>query len=313
MDAAGNFTALRETPGNYHDPAISPDGKRLAMDITNGNRTDIWVYDWERDALTRLTFAADKNDAPVWTPDGKRIVYASAEKGAAANLWWIRADGGGDAQRLTASKDPQYPSSWSPDGKVLAFSQMNSATSWDVMTLPVEGSEASGWKPGAPKQFASSPAVEMLPAFSPDGRWIAHMSNESGFYEIYVRPFPGPGGKWQISNGGAHGIGGWGPEWSRNGKELLYYVPSSHQIMAVSYTTSGDSFVAEKPYVWSRGQIADRRVDINNPNFSLHPDGKRIAVLRSSSTESGPPPVKTVSFIFNFFDELRRKVPAGKN
>jgi serine/threonine-protein kinase len=313
MDPSGKFTPLRETPGNYHDLAVSPDGKRLAMDITNGDRTDIWVYDWERDALTRLTFSANQNYAPVWTPDGQRIVYASAEKGGASNLWWIRADGGGDAQRLTESKDPQYPSSWSPDGKVLAFSQSNPGTGWGIVTLTVEGSEKSGWKLGQPKQFMNAPSLELLPALSPDGRWIAYMSNESGMYEIYVRPFPGPGGKWQVSNGGGHRIGGWGPEWSRTGKELLFFVPSSHQIMAVSYASSGDSFRADKPHLWSPGQFADRRVNVNNPNFSLHPDGKRIAVLRPSSTESGPPPIKSVSFIFNFFDELRRKVPSGKN
>jgi Tol biopolymer transport system component/predicted Ser/Thr protein kinase len=313
MDASGKFTPLRETPGNYHDLAISPDGKRLAMDITNGDRSDIWVYDWERDALTRLTFSANQNYAPVWTPDGQRIVYASAEKGAAPNLWWIRADGGGDAQRLTESPDAQYPSSWSPNGDVLAFSQMKPGIGWGIMTMPLEGSEESGWKPGQPKSIAYTPSVDLLPALSPDGRWIAYMSNESGMYEVYVRPFPGPGGKWQVSNGGGHRIGGWGPKWSRNGNELLFFVPSSGQIMAVSYASSGDSFRADKPHLWSPGKFPDRRNNIFSSNFSLHPDGKRIAVFKTSSTESGPPPIKTVSFIFNFFEELRRKVPGGKN
>jgi Tol biopolymer transport system component/predicted Ser/Thr protein kinase len=313
MDAAGKFTPLRGTPGNYRDLAISPDGKRLAMDVATGNRSDIWVYDWERDAFTRLTFSAYQNEVPVWTPDGQRIVYASAEKGAAPNIWWIRADGGGDAQRLTESQDPQYPSSWSPHGEVLAYSQLNPSTGWGIMTLPVDGNERSGWKLGQPKQLAGAPALGMLPAISPDGHWVAYNSNESGIYETYVRPFPGPGGKWQVSNGGGQRIGGWGPEWSGNGKDLLFFVPASRQIMAVSYTTSGDSFRAEKPHLWSPGQIADRRFNFNKVGFSLHPDGKRIAVLRSSSSESGPPPIKTVSFIFNFFDELRRKVPAEKN
>jgi len=313
MDAAGKFTSLRGTPGNYRDLAISPDGKRLAMDITNGNRTDIWVYEWERDALTRLTFSAYQNEAPIWTPDGQRIVYASAEKGAAPNLWWIRADGGGDAQRLTESADSQYPSSWSPHGAALAFSQNIPRMGWGIMTMDVEGSEKSGWKLGQPKIFASAPSLELLPAFSPDGHWIAYMSNESGTYEIYVRPFPGPGGKWQVSNGGVNRIGGWGPQWSGNGKDLLFFVPASRQIMAVSYTTAGDSFHAEKPRLWSPGQIADRRAGFVNPIFSLHPDGKRVAVFKASATESGSAPINKVSFIFNFFDELRRKVPAGKN
>jgi len=304
MDAAGKFTPLRETPGNYDNLAISPDGKRLAMDITNGNGRDIWVYEWERDTLTRLTFKGDSNQNPVWTPDGQRIVYESSGKGGVGNLWWIRADGGGDAQRLAESKYRQVPWSWSPGGKVLAFNQNNLATGWDIMTMPVEGSEKNGWKPGQPKPFVNTSATEAYPAFSPDGRWIAYFSNESGQFEIYVRPFPGPGGKWQISTGG----GGF-PEWSRNGKELFYRTNDS-KIMVVSYATSGDSFHAEKPQLWSPGQFINRGI---SQNYALHPDGKRFAVLKAGNAETAPPPINKVSFIFNFFDELRRKVPAGKN
>jgi serine/threonine-protein kinase len=304
MDAAGKFTPLRETPGDYDHPAISPEGKRLAMDITKGNRTDIYVYDWERDTLTRLTFKGDTNLDPVWTPDGQRIVYRSAEKGAVANLSWIRADGGGDAQRLTQSNYSQFPWSWSPDGKTLAFEQNNPGTGFDIMTMSVEGSEKTGWKPGEPKPFVNTPATEVQPAFSPDGRWIAYMSNESITTEVYVRPFPGPGGKWQISTGG-----GLFPQWSRNGKELFYRTNDS-KIMVVSYTTSGDSFHADNPRLWSPGQFTNRGTSLN---YALHPDGKRFAVLKAGNAETAPPPINKVSFIFNFFDELRRKVPAGKN
>ena len=105
MDREGKFTPLRETPGDYRNPAFSPDGKRLALEINDGKRSDIWVYEWERDTLTRLTFAGESNGYPVWTPDGQRIAYSSQEKGGAINLWWIRADGAGDAQRLTESKN----------------------------------------------------------------------------------------------------------------------------------------------------------------------------------------------------------------
>ncbi len=305
MDAAGKFTPLRETPGNYNNLAISPDGRRLAIDITNGGRTDIWVCEWERDTLTRLTFAGESNTHPVWTPDGQRIAYESAEKGTVGNLWWIRADGGGDAQRLTQSKDSQAPWSLSPDGKVLAFLQLNPVTSWDIMTMSVEGSEKTGWKPGQPKPFVNTPAVEVYPAFSPDGRWIAYQSNESGPMEVYVRPFPGPGGKWQISTGG-----GTTPEWSRNGKELFFTTVNRDKIMVATYTASGESFRADKPRLWSPGQFTTRGTTLN---YALHPDGKRFAVLKAGNGETAPPPINKVSFIFNFFDELRRKVPTGKN
>jgi Tol biopolymer transport system component len=147
MDHEGKFTPLRETPGNYFNPAFSPDGKRLALEIFDGKRADIWVYEWERDTLTRLTFASEENRYPVWTPDGQRIAYSSVEKGGVFNLWWTRADGAGDAQRLAESKSPQFARSWRPDGKLLAFTQTNPSTANDIMTLPIEGDEKSGWKP----------------------------------------------------------------------------------------------------------------------------------------------------------------------
>ena len=218
------------------------------------------------------------------------------------DLWWIRADGSGDAQRLAESKSEKYARSWRPDGKVLAFHQLNPNTSWDIMTLPVEGDEKSGWKPGEPKPFVNTGFLEREPAFSPDGRWLAYHSDESGNYEVYVRPFPGPGGKWQISTG--FGVA---PKWSRNGHELFYRT-FDNKIMVVTYTASGDSFHGDKPQLWSPGQFTDRGPTYN---FDLHPDGKRFAVLKAPGTEQNAA-VNKVSFIFNFFDEIRRKLPPGK-
>jgi Tol biopolymer transport system component len=303
MDHEGKFTPLHETPGYYSNPAFSPDGKRLALDINDGKRSDIWVYGWERGTLSRLTFGGDLNISPIWTPDGQRIVYSSQEKGGAANLWWIRADGAGDAQRLAKSENNQFVGSWRPDGKVLVFRQNNPNTGWDVMTLPIEGDERTGWKPREPKPFLNGAFNEAVPAFSPDGRWLAYMSNESGSFEVYVRPFPGPGGRWQISTGG-----GLYPKWSRNGRELFYRTQES-KIMVVTYSESGDSFHADKPELWSPGQFTD--LAIGTYTFDLHPDGKRFAVLKAPGTEQAAA-VNKVSFIFNFFDEIRRKLPPGK-
>jgi eukaryotic-like serine/threonine-protein kinase len=319
MDRQGKFTRLRETPGEYTNPAFSPDGKRLALEIWDGSRPDIWVDDWDREpsSLTRLTFAGEQNRYPVWTPDGQRIVYSSEEKAGTYNLWWIRADGAGGAQRLTESKNRQSARSWRFDGKVLAFDQNNPDGSVHIMTLTIEGSEKSGWKPGDPKPFLNSPFSESQPAFSPDGRWLAYLSNESGNNEVYVRPFPGPGGKWQVSTGG----GGF-PKWSRSSKELFYRTvvaglqtfrlagsaEASSKIMVATYTTSADSFHADKPQLWSPGQFTSQGAEFN---FDLHPDGKRFAVLKAPDTERNTA-VNKVNFIFNFFDELRRKLPPGK-
>jgi serine/threonine-protein kinase len=215
----------------------------------------------------------------------------------------MRADGAGDPQRLTEGKNSQYARSWRPDGKVLAFRQLNSSAYSDIMTVPVEGNEKSGWKPGEPKPFVKGAFSEGGPAFSPDGNWLAYQSNESGVFEVYVRPFPGPGGKWQVSTGG-----GLYPMWSRNGKELFYRTEES-KIMVLTYTASGDSFHADKPQLWSPGQFTER--GFGNYNFDLHPDGKRFAVLKAPGAEQTAG-VNKVSFIFNFFDELRSKVPPGK-
>jgi Tol biopolymer transport system component len=303
MDREGKFAPLREVPGGYYNLSFSPNGKRLALEIFDYKRSDIWVYEWERDTLTRLTFAGEGNRYPAWTPDGQRIVYSSQEEGGVNNLWWIRADGAGDAQRLTESKSQQGEVSWRPDGKVLAFHQGNPSTSGDIMTLLVEGNEKSGWKPGEPKPFVNSAFIEATPAFSPGGRWLAYQSNESGNFEVYVRPFPGPGGKWQVSTGG-----GSFPKWSRNGKELFYRTADS-KIMVVTYAVSGDSFRADKPQLWSPGQFTDRGIYVYN--FDLHPDGKRFAVLKTPGTDQNAA-VNKVSFVFNFFDEISRKVPPGK-
>ncbi len=149
----------------------------------------------------------------------------------------------------------------------------------------------------------NSPSAEVEPAFSPDGRWLAYEGSESGSYEVYVRPFPGPGGKWQISTGG-----GVLPKWSRNGKELFYRTTDS-KIMVVNYTASSDSFHADKPQLWSPGQFTE--LGLFTYNFDLHPDGKRFAVLKAPGAGQTAA-VNKVSFIFNFFDELRSKFPPGK-
>jgi eukaryotic-like serine/threonine-protein kinase len=156
-----------------------------------------------------------------------------------------------------------------------------------------------GGNSASPSFFAKN---SFWPVFSPDGRWLAYGSNESGSLEIYVRPFPGPGGKWQVSIGG-----GLHPRWSHNRKELFYRT-HDNKIMAVAYAASGDAFHSDKPRLWSPGQFAER---YGNYSFDMHPDSRRAAVLKvNESAEAAP--VNKVRFIFNFFDELRRKAPPQK-
>ena len=302
MDHEGKTTPLRATPANWFNPRFAPDGRRLALQINDG-QNDVWVYEWARDTLARLTFDPANDTNPVWTPDGRRIVFGSARADKSApNLYWQRADGTGDAQRLTESKNPQQPASWHPSGKFLAFEEQTPQTASDLMILPMEGDEASGWKPGKPAVFLNSPFAEREPMFSPDGRWLAYSSNETGRNEVYVRPFPGPGGKWQISTGG-----GILPTWSRTKRDLFYGTPNG-QIMVAPFAVEADSFRAEKRRLWSDGRFVVRGI---NRMFDLHPDGERIALVPAAQTQNGTKQ-DHVTFIFNFFDELRRIAPARK-
>jgi Tol biopolymer transport system component len=292
-------------PANWGNPSFSPDGRQLAMYINDGMQSDVWVYDWARDALSRVTFDTADDLIPVWTPDGRRIAFASTRGDkSTSNLYWQRADGSGEIQRLTESKNNQYPLSWHPSGKFLAFLEANPKTGrLDLMILPMEGDEATGRKPGKPTVFLSSPFSESSAAFSPDGRWLAYSSTESGRGEVYVRPFPGPGSKWQIStNSGSF------PVWSRTRRELFYEADLLKRIMVASYIVEGDSFRVEKPRPWADRRYMPRLV---GQDFDLHPDGERVALALASETETAVKQDKIV-FIFNFFDELRRLAPLGK-
>ena len=251
MHRDGKTTPLQIAPANLLNPVFSPDG-RLAMEIREGP-PNIWVYERDGDKLRRLTSDPVRAAKPAWTPDGSRIAFASARADKSTlNLWWQRADGTGDAHRLTESRNSQMPGSWHPSGRLLAFEEQNPKTSSDVMILSMDGDEASGWRPGTPTVFLNSAAVEREPMFSPDGRWLAYVSDASGRVEVYVRPFPGPGAAVQISTGG-----GGTPTWSRKSDEIFY--GSNAQIMVVPYTR-GTKFVPRRktaPLV--RGALSDAR------------------------------------------------------
>ncbi len=304
VDSRGSSTMLHAAPLAWSNPAFAPDGQRLALEISDGKQRDVWMYEWTRDALSRLTFDTADDEWPVWTPDSSAIVFSSKRAGdAAQNLYWQRADGAGAAQRLTSSSNKQYPASWHPSGRFLAFQELRPQTSEDVRILPMERTKTGEWKAGEPTDFVNSPFVEMHARFSPDGRWLAYASNESGRPEVYVRPFPGPGPQWQVSTDGGNN-----PTWSRTRRELLFHA-LDNRVMVASYAAA-DSFRAEKAVLWSGFRFRAREPRQGLRVFDLHPDGTRVAI---GGVEEDPAAVRRdrVVFVFNFFDELRRVAPTG--
>jgi serine/threonine-protein kinase len=263
----------------------------VAFTINQVGNQDVWVYDPQRDATTRLTFGDGVYRYPVWRPDGRYLAFSSAGNGLA----YARADGASQPQPLLRSKALLYAASFAPDGNRLTFEDQG-----QLFTVAVHET-AGQLTTGNPEPFLMGGSEDRSPLFSPDGRWIAYQSSESGVNQVYVRAFPAPssgaGGKWEISNNG-----GRAPRWSRTARELLY--KAGDQIMRVGYTVSGDTFVAEKPRVWMANVVGAL--------WDLSPDGRRAAVLQPVESPDGPRQDHEVVFLQNFGDELRRRVPAAR-
>ncbi len=303
MDSAGKMQPLLAKPDAYQSARLSPDGQRLAI-----STTDLWVYELQRDTMTRLTFgdSLGSNSSPaVWSPDGRYIIFRDPREG----LFWIRSDGASQPKLLVRAQAKNVNSilaySFTPDGKRLAFREIGAKTGMDLWTVAVE-SDGAGLRAGKPEMYMATQFQETNPAFSPDGRWIAYDSNESGTNQIFVRAFPGAssgsGGKWQISDSG-----GVYPEWSRNGREVFFRTPDN-RIAVASYAVTGDSFVADKPRLWSAKSIT--QAFNGGLNYNPAPDGKRLVVFAPVQAPEAQQAQNHVIFLENFFDELRRKVPA---
>jgi Tol biopolymer transport system component len=276
----------------YLFPRLSPDGRRVAVVIAE-QEAQVWLHDLSRETLTRFTFEGDRNLNSVWTPDGKRIAFLSNKEGPGkSTIYWQWADGSGGLERLTTSEYPNIPMSWSPDGQLLAFMENNPTTGFDLWVLRLGDHKA--------QPFLRTQFNESVPRFSPDGRWLAYISNESGRYEIYVQPYPGPGGKLQIST-----EGGTEPAWNPNGRELFYR--KGDKMMAVDVATQ-PSFTVGKPRVLFEGRYEPSPA--TTPNYDVSLDGQRFLMLKPNEQEASPP--TQINVVLNWFEELKRRVPTEK-
>ena len=243
VNRQGREESIKAQPRGYLLPRISPDGTRVALDVRD-QENDIWIWDLKRETLTRLTFDPGVDQFPVWTPDSKRIIFNSSRSGA-SNLYWQAADNTGTIERLTTSPDVQNPTSISPDGTRVLFVDQSPKNNLDIGVLTILNAQAPPTRsataaaPGQP--LLNTTFAEANGEISPNGRWMAYQSNESGTYQIYVRPFPNvDGGRWQIST-----TGGTKPLWAHNGRELFY--DGNGALMAVAVQATDTTFSAGNP------------------------------------------------------------------
>ena len=292
VDRDGHEEPLAAEPHDYYQPRISWDGTRLAVVIRDSNNLDVWIYDLNRNLRTRLTVDAGVDTAPAWTPDDQRVVFSSTRRDSVRNLYWKAADGTGHVERLTTSPNNQFPAFCSSDGKRLVFVQQNPGTGTDLHMLSIEGERST-------QPLLQGPFNEGNPKISPDGRWVAYESDESGRREVQVRPFPDvEGGKSPISSGG----GVW-PAWGPDGRELFYR--SGETMMVVPIETE-NNFTAGSPKVLFRGRYF---TGASARQYDVSPDGQQLLMLQRAAQTQEISEGDELIIVFNWFEELQRLVP----
>ena len=262
VDLHGAARPLAIPPGRLNNPRYAPDGRRIAADLASGGRRDVWIYDVASGAAHRVTAEGTTNDRPEWTADGTRVLFRSDRAGRNTTLWWQPADGSGAAQELLAvpGKDV-WEGVMTPDGHTVVY-RTGVQGSADIWYRRLAGDTAA-------HGIATTPFAESAPRISPDGRWVAYASDESGSYQVVVRPFPGPGAQVTVSIGGGNT-----PVWSRDGRRIFY--PDGTKLLAASVGTS-PTFSATARDVLFEGNYVQR---LGHAGFDVSPDGKSFLMLR---------------------------------
>jgi Tol biopolymer transport system component len=302
VDRQGRETPINAPRRRYVYPRLSPDGTRIALDVRD-QENDIWIFDLARESLTRLTFGPARDVDPLWTPDGKSVIYSSGGGLAGArNLFRRAADGTGTVEPLTQGTAGMFPSAITADGHALIFQEGRpaggtAADRGDLMLLPLVGERR-------PQPLVQTAFREMNAEISPNGHWLAYQSNESGQEEIYVLPFPKvtAGGKWQVSTSS----GGTRPLWARNGRELFYESMGALMRVSVAGTSTLQAGPPSKLFdagSFLRGAPADRPYDVST-------DG-RFLMIKEGSAVDEPAASARLVLVLNWFEELKRRVPTN--
>ena len=292
VDRQGIETPIAAPPRPYLLPALSPDGTRVAV-FANDQQRDLWIWDLRRTTLTRLTDTPGVDVVQVWTPDSRRLIFTS-ERAGVRNLFWQAADGAGAVERLTESPDTQYPTGITPDGRRLIFTEQSPTTDDDVMAIELDATRRV-------TPLVQSSFNDRNGTVSPDGRWLAYEANDSGRFEIYVRPFPEvKSGRWLVST-----TGGTRPIWTRNGQELVYVSPTG-ALMGVG-VTRGPSWAATTPtQVVKEGYFTN--LNWWGRSYDVSADGQRFLMIKEGGADGTSAPASIV-VVQHWVEELKRLVP----
>jgi len=287
FDLAGTSLATAGEPASIARMRLSPDGRRaVAAVLAASGESVLWVYDLVRGLGSRLTFGPDSAYSPVWSPDGQRVAYSNDD----GQILVKGADGASDPEVILADKSGnRVPIAWSRDGGQLVFGTRTGKSGQDLWILPMEGDRT-------PRPFIASAANESSGAFSPDGRWFAYRSDESGRYELYIVPFPGPGGKWQLSTGGAGGF-----DWLADGRRMAY-MTTDNKLVTVDVTARGSHLDIGPPQPLMGGKPAPFALRFGQDRIGLTPDGRRILASVPIEEESDP----LLTLVTNWAGELER-------
>ena len=285
VDRSGKVDSVLGANHPYDVPRLSPDGTRVAF-MTHGPRFEVWVHNIARGDASKL-ISDGSNQFPIWTRDGIRLAYRATRAGT-RNIFWRMADGSGPEERLTEGGANDAPGSWSPDGQVLLFTSVTADP--DLLAFRLADRKV--------QPFVQTRFWEVAPQFSPDGRWVTYRSDESGRSEIYVRPYPGPGAKWQISTDG-----GSEPVWNPSGRELFYR--NGNTMMAVDIATS-PTFMAGRPTPLFSGNYVPA-ITTGYPNYDVSGDGQRFLMVQPDLQRPAAP--TQIVMVFNWFEEVQRLLP----
>jgi Tol biopolymer transport system component len=289
FDRGGKQTAVISSRAEYRHPALSPDGKRMAFDSLDpqmANR-DVWVLEFARGTTSRLTSDPATDWFPVWSPDGSHIVFSSNRNGLSSDLYQKAASGAGNDQLLLKSDNPTFPTDWSQDGRFILYQSLDPKTRENIGVLPLEGDRQ-------PFPLLQTEFREQQARFSPNGKWFAYTSDESGAPHVYVQSFPPTGDKWPVSTGG-----GDQPRWRRDGREL-FYLAADGKLMAVDVKTDG-AFEAgvPRPLFETHSPFAAGPFAIN---YVTTADGQRFLVRLTVEQSSTPP----INVVVNWAAEVKR-------